>query len=309
MTTDLLGQRSAGLNRQDLGGAGLRFACGPYTISLGIEPKAARGEFLNLYREYPVVEASSGSIVDFYLKVASPTFARRYYHPHVLPYTGGGYNPFAPLPVDLTLVTVEMGLNWQSATLTPKHLIFHAGVVERGGRAIIMPGASGIGKSTLSSGLAYDGWRLFSDEFGFLDYAQDQLIPYPRPVSLKNQSAAVMQAVVPADRFSRAYHNTPKGTITYLLPPSESIQRMAEPAKPALLIFPTFERDARPQIEKVSKAEAFILLRNCSVNAQWLGLPAYEALTRIVEGCEAYRIIYSSLDMAKALVAQLTEGW
>jgi hypothetical protein len=135
------------------------------------------------------------------------------------------------------------------------------------------------------------------------------MVPYPRPISLKNQSEAVMREVAPAERFSRPYHGTPKGTITYLLPPGDSITRMHEPAKPALLIFPVFEPGAKPQIQKVSKAEAFILVRNCSINAQWLGLPAFEALNRVVEACEAYRIIYSSLDMGKALVDQLTADW
>jgi HprK-related kinase A len=310
MTSALLGHRAADLNDRELGSQGLRFVCGPLTISLEIAPRAGRGEFLELYREYPLADENAPEgIVDFHIRIDSPTRLRRWFKPHVLPFTGIGFMPFAPLPADLTMVTIEMGFNWQSAMVVPGHLIFHAGVVERGGRAIIMPGSSGTGKSTLSSGLSYHGWRLFSDEFGLLRLSDGQIVPYPRPVSLKNQSGAVMQAVAPAARFSRPYHGTPKGTITYLLPPADSIARMHEPATPSLLVFPVFEPNATAQIQKMSKAEAFILLRNCSVNAQWLGRPAFEALNRIVEGCEAYRIVYSSLDMGMALIDQLTAEW
>lgn len=310
MTSALIGHRATDLNKEALAGEGLRFTCGPLTISLQMALDAGRGEFLDLYREYPLaIPGTDESIVDFYLKIDAPAKLRRWFRPHVLPLTGGLFSPFAPLPVDLTMVTIEMGLNWQSAMVAPSHLIFHAGVVERGGRVIIMPGASGTGKSTLSSGLGYHGWRLFSDEFGLLRLNDGQMAPYPRLISLKNQSEAVMRAVAPGDRFSRPYHETPKGTITYLLPPADSITRMAETAPPGLLVFPVFERGAEAQIQKVSKAEAFILLRNCSVNAQWLGLPAFEALNRIVEDCEAYRIIYSSLDMGMSLIDRLTAEW
>jgi hypothetical protein len=310
MTSALLGHRAHDLNIKALAGEGLRFACGPLTISLQMTLPAGRDEFLELYREYPLAEAeASENIVDFYLKIDAPSRLRRWFRPHVLPFTGSLFSPFAPLPVNLTMVTIEMGLNWQSAMVAPSHLIFHAGVVERQGRAIIMPGASGTGKSTLSSGLGYHGWRLFSDEFGLLRLSDGQIVPYPRLISLKNQSEAVMRAVAPATRFSKPYHGTPKGTITYLLPPADSIARMTEPATPGLLVFPVFEPGAEAQIQKMTKAEAFILLRNCSVNAQWLGLPAFEALNRIVESCEAYRIIYSSLGMGMALVDQLTAEW
>lgn len=302
-----LGRRDPDLNRRDLAGHGLCFSCGPLTVSLRIEPKAARDEFLNIYREYPL--ADPAAVIDFYLKVASPTRLRRWFRPHVMPFTGFNNLPFAPLPANLAVVVAEMGLNWQTATTAHQYLIFHAGVVARGGRAIIMPGASGIGKSTLSAGLGYAGWRLFSDEFGLLRLADEQLAPNPRPVSLKNQSEAVMRAVIPADRFSSPYKETPKGTITYLLPPLDSINRMTEPATPAMIVFPTFERGASPATEAVSKAETFILMRNCGVNAERLGLHAFEILSRLVERCPAYRITYSSLDDGKALVEQLAAKW
>lgn len=307
MTSVSLGQRDPDLNRRDLAGQGLCFSCGPLTMSLHIEPRATRDEFLNIYREYPL--ADPASIVDFYVKVAAPTRLRRWFRPHVMPFTGFNNLPFAPLPANLAMVVAEMGLNWQTATTAHQYLIFHAGVVERHGRAIIMPGASGIGKSTLSAGLGYAGWRLFSDEFGLLRLADEQLVPNPRPVSLKNQSEAVMRAVIPADRFSRPYKETPKGTITYLLPPSDSITRMNETATPAMIVFPTFQRGAAPATAVVSKAETFILMRNCGVNAERLGLRAFETLSRLIEKCPAYRITYGSLDDGKDLVERLAAAW
>jgi hypothetical protein len=42
-------------------------------------------------------------------------------------------------------------------------------VLERGGRALLLPAPSGSGKSTLCAGLAFNGWRLLSDELALLD--------------------------------------------------------------------------------------------------------------------------------------------
>jgi predicted ATPase len=43
--------------------------------------------------------------------------------------------------------------------------MLHAAVVEKNGKALILPALPGSGKSTLSAALAMNGWRFLSDEF------------------------------------------------------------------------------------------------------------------------------------------------
>ena len=45
-------------------------------------------------------------------------------------------------------------------------LLLHAGAVERGGGAVLLPAQPGSAKSTLAAALACSGFRLLSDQFG-----------------------------------------------------------------------------------------------------------------------------------------------
>lgn len=70
------------------------------------------------------------------------------------------------------------------AEFATPHLFVHAGVVAVDGRAIIIPGRSFAGKSTLVTSLAKAGATYYSDEYAVLD-DQGRVIPYPRRVSLR----------------------------------------------------------------------------------------------------------------------------
>jgi serine kinase of HPr protein (carbohydrate metabolism regulator) len=57
----------------------------------------------------------------------------------------------------------------------------HAAVVEWRGRAIVMPGNSFAGKSTLATAFVRAGGTYYSDEYAVFD-EQGRVHPYPRPI-------------------------------------------------------------------------------------------------------------------------------
>jgi len=61
----------------------------------------------------------------------------------------------------------------------------HAGVVLWGGRALLLPGATHAGKSSLVAELLRTGATYFSDEYALLD-SEGYVHPYPRPLLLRN---------------------------------------------------------------------------------------------------------------------------
>lgn len=61
----------------------------------------------------------------------------------------------------------------------------HAGAVEIGGRALLLPGGTHVGKSTLVAELLRRGAVYMSDEYALID-AQGHAHPYPRPLLLRN---------------------------------------------------------------------------------------------------------------------------
>ena len=196
-------------------------------------------------------------------------------------------------------MNLQMALGWR------RQLILHASAVERDGRALIMTGASGSGKSTLSALLGQNGWRFLGDEFALIDPATGEAVPYPRMISLKNEAIAAMEEQAIGGRFGPLMRNTPKGDIRHLVPPADSVARMNERAKPALLLFPRF--GYAPAIRDVSASEVFMRLTQASTNYVALGEAGFHALTRFVKEVPARAIDYTSGEEAQNLVNQLWE--
>jgi hypothetical protein len=74
------------------------------------------------------------------------------------------------------------------------HLFVHAGVVGWEGRAIVMPGASFAGKTTLVQAWLEAGATYYSDEFAVLDRA-GRVHPFARPLAIRDGSDALGRRV------------------------------------------------------------------------------------------------------------------
>ncbi len=82
------------------------------------------------------------------------------------------------------LQALEQYLTLSVAELAPRRLFVHAGVVSWKGKAIVIPGRSYTGKSTLTAALVRAGARYYSDEYAVLD-RHGRVHPYPRKLSLR----------------------------------------------------------------------------------------------------------------------------
>ena len=75
-------------------------------------------------------------------------------------------------------------------------IFVHAGVVGWRGRAVVIPGRSMSGKSTLVAALVGAGATYYSDEYAVLD-ARGRVHAYPTPLSLRDGSAAAPHELPP----------------------------------------------------------------------------------------------------------------
>ena len=278
----------------------LRLRVGPVAFRLGSDWRRPLEQLARLYEGYP----QAAEICDFTVRLEAERPWRRYLRPSVA--IRGDYvlPDAAPLPLSLGLLAAEMAMNLQMALGQKRFLLLHAATVERDGRALLMTGHSGAGKSTLSALLGERGWRFMGDEFALLDLADGNLHPFPRAVSLKNESVRLFPGVNP-QRFGPELIGTPKGTIRHLRPNPRAISRMDEPAVPALILFPGFGRDLSPATRPVGAAEVFVRLTQASTNYVALGERGFEALSRLVTRTPARAIDYADSEQAIALVEEL----
>jgi hypothetical protein len=84
------------------------------------------------------------------------------------------------------LDVVERDLQHHIAARAPIDLFVHAGVVGWRGRAIVLPGRSQAGKSTLVAALIRAGATYYSDEYAVVD-PRGWVLPYARPLSLRRE--------------------------------------------------------------------------------------------------------------------------
>lgn len=82
--------------------------------------------------------------------------------------------------------TLERRLHLHLASRSEQVVYVHAGVVAFEGKAVIFPGRSWTGKSTLVQALVKAGAEYLSDEYAIVD-RQGRIHPFPRPISLRQE--------------------------------------------------------------------------------------------------------------------------
>jgi HprK-related kinase A len=288
-----------------LAGPGLVLRTGPFANRIHTDISRLADGIALLYADYPV-DAADG-FADFHLALRRAGGLRRWFHPQVC-FDHDGATPFKPLPLAQAYPMFEWTLNWCVSHRAHRYLIIHAAVLERHGRAVILPAPPGSGKSTLCAALVTRGWRLLSDEMTLVRLDDGMLAPLPRPVSLKNASIGVIRAFAPDAVLSDPVDNTTKGTIAHLKPPAASIARAAEPARPSLIVFPRYEAGAATSLAPLPMARAFMQVAENAFNYQVLGADGFAALGRLVDATGQYEFRYSRLDEAIGVFEQLASG-
>jgi len=282
---------------------GLLVRTGPFVYRLRADLPAIDAHIQVLYGRHAVAQADD--YVDFDVAI------RRVWRPKggwQLAFESDGERPFALMPVAHANPLLEWAMNWCVATQVKHQVLIHAAVLERGGRALVMPAPPGSGKSTLCAGLMLSGWRLLTDEMALLTMdASPQLLPLGRGVSLKNRSIEVIRAFHPGAVFTQVTHDTVKGSIAHLQPLAEHVARLDEPATPAWVVFPQFSADAPTAITPLPRPATLLDLMGQSFNAEQLGLPAFRALTAMLAQSTCHHVSFGSLGAALQAIDHLTQ--
>lgn len=289
--------------RRRLRHEGLALRTGPFVVRLVSPLPIVADGVLRMYGDYEAV--AEGGFCDFTVDVRPVRGLRRVVRPQVQFLFDGG-PVFEPMPADHAYPLMEWGMNWCLAMHAHQYLLLHSAVIERNGHAVILPAPPGSGKSTLCAGLIHAGWRLVSDEMAVV--ARDgsgRIWPLCRPVSLKNQSIAVMQAWAPQATFNRITVNTTKGTVTHMQAPSAHVARMHESTRARWVIFPRWQAGAAAQLTPRSRARSAIELGRNAFNAQRLGEDGFKLLADLVERCDCHDFQYAQLDDAVAVFDRL----
>jgi hypothetical protein len=116
---------------------------------------------------------------------------------------GGGESLAGSSDLDVALEVLAKQLRTFVAIRAPDHIFVHAGVVGWGGRAIVIPGMTFTGKTTLVAELVRAGAEYYSDEFAPID-PHGRIHPYPKPLSIRPGDGSWSQVDHDSSHFGTA---------------------------------------------------------------------------------------------------------
>ncbi|HEY4382817.1 MAG TPA: hypothetical protein VGN01_20915 [Acidobacteriaceae bacterium] len=153
------------------------------------------------------------------------------------------------------------------ANHAPDRVFVHAGVVAWRGRALVLPGASFAGKTTLVAELVRAGATYYSDEYAVLD-ERGLVYPYPRELQMRQAGSAVQRPVA-----VETLHGTAGST----------------PARVSHVVFTEYAGRGRWRPEPVSPGMAVLEMLRHSIPAQRTPSRVMATLARMMETATALR--------------------
>jgi hypothetical protein len=177
----------------------------------------------------------------------------------------------------------ESDLQLHVAERAPRHVFVHAGVVGWRGRAILLPGRSGAGKTMLVAELIRAGATYYSDEYAILD-GRGRVRPFARPLAVRAE-----------------------GSVRRRRPPGAFGARTGTRALPvALVVVSRYRPGARWRLRRLSPGEGALALMAHTVPARRDPARVLAALQAVAVRAPVFRGVRGEArEAARALLVRL----
>jgi hypothetical protein len=174
----------------------------------------------------------------------------------------------------------------------PDLLWFHGAAAASAGRAVVIAGPAGQGKSTLVTTLCANGWAYLSDDILPLDMASSQVIPFPQTPAVRIDPGVELPSVRLPELQKADVELSP-----------ETVCREAMPI--AAMVFPTYDRHSPTRISHCPPAEATLeLLQHC-LNFVNHRETAVCYLSNLLKHLPAFRLTFSNAVLATELIGRV----
>ena len=181
---------------------------------------------------------------------------------------------------------------------------FHAGVVGEGERCILLPAAAGSGKSSLTGALTHRGFRYFSDEVALVAPNTFWVSPMPLALCVKETGWDLMARYYPEVSTLPNHQRFDGKIVRYLAPPASVTHQASAPV--SHIIFPRYSKGGATEIRPVSRVETLRrLMEECLALRHQLSQDDVAKLVQWIAGIDCYELVFSSLEQAAELVAEV----
>lgn len=175
-------------------------------------------------------------------------------------------------------------------------LVVHAALVGHGDAGVLLPGATGSGKTMLCAWLMRRGMTYFSDEACYVAAGMSSADGFARPLCFKGAWAEPL-GVAPTDTIGeRRGHGVS-------LVPSRELKGVCGHGSvvPRLAVFPSFHPGASLAMTRLSKGRAAVRLLETVANSRNLPDHGVDQVTDLARTIPAYHLTYGSFDQLDPL--------
>jgi len=190
--------------------------------------------------------------------------------------------------LDEAIEKTEAELRKLVADLSKREIFIHAGVVEWRGRAIVMPGKTFTGKTSLTAAFVRAGARYLSDEFALID-TRGRVRPYPKPLALRHDGGRSPATDTPVEEIG--------GT------------QLKRAIPVGCILVTTYREGTRWRPRRMSAGEAILELLKNTIPARRRPKDALSRFRNVVLGAEGWKGTRGEADeMVRQLLRQLDWG-
>jgi hypothetical protein len=182
----------------------------------------------------------------------------------------------------------------------------HAGTVAGAHGAIVLPGASHSGKTTITTALAAAGHAFVADEVSRLDPDELTIAPYGKPVALRAASVELLAPTIarlrrPGSRFEVDERFVPPSELGALRAAragqGEAAGLASGPVAVSAIVFPHFDREGPHRFAPLGQAETLERLIQCTLGTATtaIGAGVFRILERLVRAVPGHELVYTDL--------------
>ena len=176
-------------------------------------------------------------------------------------------------------------------------VVLHSGAVSLHGRAILLAGPTGSGKSSLAAWCVDRGFQYLSDEVIALVEGGTDVVGFPRAMVVKGEAAGKVEAMTACSAATTI--RTAAGTM--VRPKPERLAgRLPQPC--GLIIFPKFEPGIPLRVVPVTPAQAALRLMECNLNARNLRGQGFSEISALTRATPAFILYYGDFDQLDGVI-------
>jgi hypothetical protein len=196
-------------------------------------------------------------------------------------------------------------INAEAFRRTGDFLLIHAGAVVAPSTraAILLPGGTGSGKTTLVAALISEGFDYLSDEAAAIDPVSHLVYPFPRALAFKQGSWDVVASS--STRFPVAREDGSIGDQRHVLAEEVRPSSLAGPSPLRTIVSVKYEAGCSTEITPLTRAAAAVRLAEGALNLRIYRERGIKLIGRVVRNADCYQMTGGDLSEAVDAISNL----